>query len=74
MVSAHIVVPKGNSEEKNAAMRAQGADLVECGSDFQEAKEHARLLAAEHGWHFVPNYHRDIIKESLPIGWSSFPP
>jgi threonine dehydratase len=58
---AHIVVPHGNSTEKNAAMRAQGADLIEYGNDFQESKEHAQTLAAEHGWHFVPSYHRDIV-------------
>ena len=45
-VTAHIVVPQGNSAEKNAAMRAQGADLIEFGSDFQESKEHAQALAA----------------------------
>jgi threonine dehydratase len=58
---AYIVVPKGNSAEKNAAMRAQGAELIEFGSDFQESKEHAQKLADQLGWHFVPNYHRDII-------------
>src|SRR5580700_547053 len=56
-VPAHIVVPRGNSAEKNAAMRAQGAELVEFGEDFQESKEHAQSLAQQHGWHFVPNYH-----------------
>src|SRR5271170_5798472 len=61
-VPAHVVVPKGNSAEKNAAMRAQGADLIEFGSDFQDAREHALQLAAEHSWHVVPNYHRDIVK------------
>ncbi len=60
-VPAHIVVPRGNSTEKNAAMRAQGGDLIEYGSDFQEAKEHAQQLAGEHGWHFVPSYHRHIV-------------
>src|SRR5580658_10282468 len=48
-VPAHIVVPHGNSKEKNAAMRAQGADLIEFGNDFQEAKEHAQRLADQHG-------------------------
>ncbi|HKH99602.1 MAG TPA: threonine dehydratase [Candidatus Sulfotelmatobacter sp.] len=61
-VPAYIVVPRGNSVEKNAAMRAQGAQLIEFGSDYQEAKEHARTLADQHGWHFVPPYHRDIVK------------
>jgi threonine dehydratase len=70
-VSAHIVVPHGNSLEKNAAMRAQGATLVEFGSDYQEAKEHAAALAAEHGWHFVPPYHRNIVK-GVATYWLEF--
>ena len=70
-VPAHIVVPKGNSAEKNAAMRAQGADLIEFGEDFQESKEHAQSLAQQHGWHFVPNYHRDIIK-GVATYWLEF--
>jgi threonine dehydratase len=61
-VPAHIVVPRGNSPEKNAAMRSQGGNLIEFGSDYQEAKEHAKRLAEERGWHFVPSYHRDIVK------------
>lgn len=60
-VAAHIVVPQGNSREKNAAMRAQGADLIEFGSDYQESKEHAMKLAEERGWHFVPSYHPNIV-------------
>ena len=70
-VPAHIVVPKGNSAEKNAAMRAQGAELVEFGEDFQESKEHAQRLAQQHGWHFVPNYHRDIVK-GVATYWLEF--
>ncbi len=70
-VPAHIVVPKGNSVEKNAAMRAQGADLIEFGSDFQDAKEYAQQLAAERGWHLVPNYHGDIIK-GVATYWLEF--
>src|ERR1700760_1696604 len=70
-VAAHVVVPRGNSAEKNAAMRAQGADLIEFGSDFQEAKEHAQKLAEEHGWHFVPSYHRGIVK-GVATYWLEF--
>jgi threonine dehydratase len=61
-VPAYVVVPRGNSLEKNAAMRAQGAQLIEFGSDYQESKEHAKRLAEERGWHFVPSYHRNIVK------------
>ena len=61
-VPVTIVVPFGNSTEKNAAMRAQGAKLVEFGKDFQEAREHAARLARDERLHFVPPYHRDIVK------------
>lgn len=70
-VPAHIVVPQGNSAEKNAAMRAQGANLIEFGSDYQESKEHAQKLADEHGWHYVPSNHRDIVK-GVATYWLEF--
>lgn len=53
---ATLVVPHGNSPEKNRAMRAYGATLVEHGRDFAEALAHARTLAAEQGLHFVPSF------------------
>jgi threonine dehydratase len=56
-----IVVPHGNSREKNAAMRALGAELVEQGDDFQEALEYARLLAHETSLHFVPSYAPELV-------------
>ena len=59
---AIIVVPRGNSVEKNAAMRAQGATLIEYGEDYQSAREHAAGRESELGYHFVPPYHRDIAK------------
>ncbi len=61
-VPVTIVVPHGNSSEKNAAMQGQGANLIEFGSDFQDAREHAQKLAAEQGLHFVPPFHRDFLK------------
>ena len=70
-VPAYVVVPKGNSTEKNAAMRAQGAELIEFGGDYQESKEHAQRLARENGWHFVPSYHRDIVK-GVATYWLEF--
>ncbi len=70
-IVAHVVVPRGNSLEKNAAMRAQGADLIEHGEDFQEAKEHAQSLARMHGWQFVPSYHPDIVK-GVATYWLEF--
>lgn len=53
---ATVVVPQGNSREKNAAMRAWGAELIEHGEDFQAAREHAVALAAERGLHMVPAF------------------
>ncbi len=61
-LAATIVVPHGNSAEKNAAMRALGATLVEHGSDFQQAREHAAVLAEQRGLHMVPSFHRDLVR------------
>ena len=61
-VPVTIVVPRGNSVEKNAAMRGQGAKVIEFGADYQDAREHADELAREHGFHMVPPFHRDILK------------
>lgn len=56
-----IFVPHGNSVEKNAAMRAFGAELVVQGRDFDEAKAHAADTASAEGYEFVPSYHRDLV-------------
>jgi threonine dehydratase len=56
-----IVVPHGNSREKNRAMQALGAELIEFGDDFQAASEHAMALAEENGWHRVPSYHPMLV-------------
>ena len=68
---AVIVVPHGNSLEKNAAMRALGAELIEHGSDFQQAREQAALLAGERGLHFVPSFHRDLVR-GVATYWVEF--
>jgi len=52
-----IVVPFGNNPEKNAAMKAFGAELIEHGEDFQEALEFTIGLAEERGLHLVPVFH-----------------
>ncbi|MBL8704415.1 MAG: threonine dehydratase [Rhodospirillales bacterium] len=52
-----IVVPEGNSTEKNAAMKALGCELVEHGHDFQAAYEFAQGLAKERGLHPFPSFH-----------------
>jgi threonine dehydratase len=56
-----ILVPHGNSTEKNAAMRALGVTLIEHGSEFQEAREYAISLAAQRGAHMVPSFHPDLV-------------
>lgn len=61
---AVIVVPQGNSTEKNAAMRAQGAELIEYGEDFQAAFEHAQQLAAAQELHFVPSFDLSLVAGS----------
>ncbi|MBI3452266.1 MAG: threonine dehydratase [Rhodospirillales bacterium] len=61
-MTATVVVPHGNSAEKNAAMRVLGAVLIEHGSDFQEAYEYARRLAAEKNLHFVDSFHADLVR------------
>jgi threonine dehydratase len=61
-IAATIVVPRGNSVEKNAAMRAFGAELVEEGHDFDAARETALRLAVERGLSMVPSFHRDLVR------------
>ncbi len=60
-IGATIVVPTGNSVEKNAAMRALGAEVIEHGADFQASREHAHTLAARDGLHMVPSFDRDLM-------------
>lgn len=57
-----VYVPRGNSAEKNAAMRAFGAELVEHGDDFDEAREEAFRVGAEEGLFIVPPFHRELVR------------
>ena len=68
-VACSIVVPHGNSLEKNAAMRALGVTLIEHGSDFQESREFAIRLAAERGAHMVPSFHADLLLGVATYWW-----
>ncbi len=68
-VACSIVVPLGNSAEKNAAMRALGVNLIEHGCDFQEAREHAMRLAAGRGAHMVPSFHKDLLLGVSTYWW-----
>ena len=58
---ATIVVPHGNSVEKNASMRALGARLIEHGHDFQAAFEQAQALAQDERLHMVPSFDRRLV-------------
>ncbi|WP_248802515.1 threonine dehydratase [Pseudomonas sp. MWU13-2100] len=59
---ALIVVPWGNSVEKNTAMRGFGGEVIEFGRDFDEAREEAARLAETQGLYLVPPYHSELIK------------
>jgi threonine dehydratase len=61
-IPATIVVPHGNSREKNAAMRALGVELIEHGADFQESREHAARLAAGRKLHMIPAFHPHLVR------------
>jgi threonine dehydratase len=60
-IPATIVVPHGNSLEKNAAMRALGVELIEHGDDFQASREYADTLAADRSLELVPSFHRLLV-------------
>ncbi len=61
-LKAKILVPHGNSVEKNAAMRAFGAELVEFGGDFDEARVEAERVADAENLFLVPPYHRELVR------------
>jgi threonine dehydratase len=65
-VPVTIVVPHGNSVEKNAAMQALGARLIEHGGDFDAARIEAMCLAEQDGLMFAPSFHRDLIVGGAP--------
>ena len=61
-LTAKVYVPKGNSTEKNAAMRAFGAELIEFGEDFDTAREEAYRVAEEENLFLVPPFHRELVR------------
>ena len=61
-MAACIVVPFGNSVEKNDAMRALGVELIEHGHDFQASVEAVDAIAVERGWHRLPSYHEWLVR------------
>jgi threonine dehydratase len=71
-VDATIVVPHGNSIEKNRAMAGFGARLVEAGHDFQAAFEHATELAERENRHFVRSYDPLLVRGVASYGLELF--
>jgi threonine dehydratase len=61
-IPAAVVVPVGNSVEKNAAMRALGVEVIEQGHDFQAAAELADEIATRRGWHRFPSFHPLLVR------------
>jgi threonine dehydratase len=61
-IPAAVVVPHGNSVEKNAAMRSLGVEVIEEGHDFQAAAEVADKIALDRGWHRFPSFHPLLVR------------
>lgn len=61
-IPAAVVVPLGNSVEKNAAMRSLRVEVIEQGHDFQAAAEVADEIAIERGWHRFPSFHPLLVR------------
>ena len=71
-LKALIVVPQGNSVEKNTAMRGFGGEVVEYGRDFDEAREEAARLAHAQGLYLVPPFHPELVKGVATYGLELF--
>ncbi|WP_434570847.1 threonine dehydratase [Pseudomonas sp. Z3-6] len=71
-LKALIVVPQGNSVEKNNAMRGFGGEVVEYGRDFDEAREEALRLAHAQGLYLVPPFHPELVKGVATYGLELF--
>lgn len=71
-LSATIVIPQGNSPEKNRAMRAYGVDLIEHGDDFNEALDFAMEVAEERGLHMVPSFDWKLVSGVASYGLELF--
>jgi threonine dehydratase len=67
-----ILVPHGNSVEKNAAMRAFGAEVIEHGQDFDDAKHEAARLAEIEGLHMVPSFDVGLVTGVATYGLELF--
>ncbi len=68
-LKATIYIPHGNSVEKNAAMRAFGAELVEEGDDFQACYEACIARAEAEGLHLLASFHPWLLKGVASYGY-----
>ena len=71
-LAATVVVPRGNSVEKNRAMAAFGARLIEYGHDFQAAYEHAAARAETEGLHLVRSFDPLLVEGVASYGLELF--
>jgi threonine dehydratase len=71
-LEARIIVPRGNSTEKNAAMRAYGATLIEHGDDFDTARELAMKMAEDEPLYPVPPFHTELVRGVATYGYELF--
>ncbi|MEO0730122.1 MAG: threonine dehydratase, partial [Pseudomonadota bacterium] len=71
-MTAKVLVPFGNSKEKNHAMRAFGADLIEFGDDFDTARVEAMRLAEVDGLYPVPPFHRELVRGVATYAYELF--
>jgi threonine dehydratase len=71
-IPATVVVPKGNSVEKNAAMEAFGAELIVAGEDFDESRGVAAGIAGERDYHSVPSFHPELVKGVATYAYELF--
>lgn len=69
---ALVYVPRGNSPEKNAAMKAFGAELVEFGDDFDISKEEAFRVAEVEGLTVVPPFHEELVRGVATYAYEFF--
>ena len=61
-LQVRILVPRGNSPEKNAAMRGFGGTVIEYGEDFDDARVEAQRLSEEDNLFMVPPFHRELVR------------
>ena len=72
-VPCTIAVPEGNNPEKNAAMRAYGAEVLEVGRDFDMAREHVERLHRERGLRYVHSANEPLLVAGVATyAWEIF--